>query len=104
MGVANMDIQWWRDLSLCLLGFGGTAALVVLVVLAFKFYFHAMPVLDSMKKTANTVAKVSSAVESELAGPLAQVVAVVQGVRQAVGLVSRLFNKEEDEEEERHGG
>jgi len=98
-----VSIEWWRDLSLCILGFGGTAALLVLVVLAFKFYFHAMPVLDSMKKTASTVAKVSSAVESELAGPLAQVVSFVQGIRQAVGLFNRLFRKDE-EEDERHGG
>jgi len=101
--VATVSIEWWRDLSLCILGFGGTAALVVLVGLAFKFYFHAKPVLDSMDKTARTVAKVSSAVESELAGPLAQVVSFVQGMRQAVGLFNRLFRKDE-EEDERHGG
>ena len=93
-----MDIAWWRDLSLCILGFGGTAALIILVVLAFRFYFHAMPVLDSMKKTARTVAKVSSAVEAELAGPLAQIVSFVQGCRQAIGLVNRLFRKEEEED------
>ncbi len=103
MGVANVDIAWWRDLSLCILGFGGTAALLVLVVLGFKFYFHAKPVLDSMKKTARTVAKVSSAVEAELSGPLAQVVSFVQGCRQAIGLFNHLFRKDE-EEDERHGG
>jgi hypothetical protein len=97
-----MDIEWWRDLSLCILGFGGTAALFVLVVLAFKFYFRAKPVLDSLEKTADTVAKVSSAVQGELVGPVAQVASFVQGCRAAVGLVKGLFKKEE--EDERHGG
>lgn len=99
MGVVTVSIEWWRDLSLCILGFGGTAALIVLVVLGFKFYFHAKPVLDSMKKTARTVAKVSSAVEAELAGPLAQIVSFVQGCRQAIGLFNRLFRKDEEEED-----
>ncbi len=103
MGVVTVSIEWWRDLSLCVLGFGGTAAVLVLVVLAFKFYFRALPVLDSMKKTARTVAKVSTVVETELAGPLAQIVSFVQGCRQAVGLFNRLFRKDE-EEDERHGG
>ena len=98
MGVATVDIEWWRDLSLCILGFGGTAVLLVMMVLAFKFYFHARPVLESMKKTARTVAKVSSAVESELAGPLAQIVGFVQGCRQAIGLFNRLFRREEEED------
>ena len=94
-----MSIEWWRDLSLCILGFGGTAALIVLVVLGFKFYFHAKPVLDSMKKTAHTVARVSTAVEAELSGPLAQIVSFVQGCRQAIGLFNHLFRKDEEEED-----
>ena len=98
-----MDIEWWRDLSLCILGFGGTAALLILVVLADKFYSHVLPVLDSMKKTARAVAKVSSAVEAEPSGPLAQIVSFVQGCRQAIGLFNHLFRKDE-EEDERHGG
>ncbi len=93
-----MDIEWLRDLSLCILGIGGTAALIILVVLAFVFYFRVKPILDSMKKTAGTVAKVSSVVESELSGPLAQIISFVQGCRQAIGLFNRFFRKEEEED------
>jgi Na+-transporting methylmalonyl-CoA/oxaloacetate decarboxylase gamma subunit len=96
--VVTVDIEWFRDLSLCILGIGGTVALLVLVVLAFVFYCRARPVLDSMKKTARTVARVSSAVEAELSGPLAQIVSFVQGCRQTIGLFNRLFRKEEEED------
>jgi Na+-transporting methylmalonyl-CoA/oxaloacetate decarboxylase gamma subunit len=93
-----VDIEWFRDLSLCILGIGGTVVLLVLVVLAFVFYCRAKPVLDSLKKTASTFAKVSSAVESELSGPLGQIVSFVQGCRQAIGLFNHLFRKDEEED------
>jgi hypothetical protein len=73
-----------------------------MAVLAFLLYFRVKPLLDSMKKTAGTVAKITDSVENEMAGPLAQIVSFVQGCRQAVGLVRGIFRKDE-EEEDLHG-
>jgi hypothetical protein len=97
MGVATVSIEWFRDLMLCIFCVGATAGVVILVVLAFLLYFRLKPLLDSMKQTARTVARVSSAVENELAGPLAQIISFVQGIRQAVGFVNRFIKKEEDD-------
>jgi membrane protein implicated in regulation of membrane protease activity len=97
MGVATMSIEWFRDLVICIFGLGATVAVIILVVLAFILYFRTKPLLDSMKATSNTIAKVSSAMEKELAGPLAQVVSFVQGVRQAVGFVNRILKREEED-------
>jgi len=92
-----VSIEWFRDLVICIFGLGATVAVIILVVLAFLFYFRLRPLLDSMKQTARTVAHVSTAVENELAGPLAQVVSFVQGVRQAVGFVNRFIKREEED-------
>ena len=46
-----------------------------------------------MKATTKTVEKLSSCVEKEVAAPLAQVAVFIQGVSQAVGLVSRFTKK-----------
>lgn len=92
-----MSIEYFRDLVICIFGLGATAAVIILVVLAFLIYFRLKPLLDSMKATASTVARVSSAVEKELAGPLAQIVSFVQGVRQAVGFVNRFIKREEED-------
>jgi uncharacterized protein YoxC len=97
MGVATVSIEWFRDLVICIFGLGATVAVIILVVLAFLFYFRLKPVLDSMKKTVGTVEKITSAVETELAGPLAQIISFVQGIRQAIGLFNRFTKKEEDE-------
>jgi cell shape-determining protein MreC len=98
MGVATVSIEWFRDLIIIIFGIGATVAVVILVVLAFMFYFRLKPLLDSMKKTAGTVAKITSTVETEMAGPMAQIISFVQGVRQALGLFNRLFRKEEEED------
>ena len=91
-----MDIEWFRDLVICILGLGGTVAVIILAVLAILFYLRISPALDSLKKTTKTVENLSSCVEAEVVGPLSQVAAFVQGIRQAVGLFSRFSKKRED--------
>jgi hypothetical protein len=93
-----VSIEWFRDLVIIIFGLSATAAFIILVVLAFLFYFRLKPLLDSMKKTAGTVAKITSTVETEMAGPMAQIMSFVQGIRQAIGLVGRFFQKEEEED------
>jgi len=92
-----MSIEWFRDLVICIFGLGAMVAVIILVVLAFMFYFRLKPLLDSMKTTVDTVKKITSAVETELAGPLAQIVSFVQGIRQAIGLFNRFTKKEEED-------
>ena len=94
-----MSIEWFRDLVVCIFGLGATAAVIFLAVLALLLYRRLRPVLDSVKATTKTVENLSSCVEDEVAKPLAQVVAFVQGIRQAVGLVSRFTKKKEEDDE-----
>lgn len=92
-----MGIEWFRDLVICIFGLGGTVALIILVVLAIILYCRIRPLFDSIKRTARTVENITTAVETEVAGPLAQIASFVQGIRQALGLFSRFGrNKEED--------
>jgi hypothetical protein len=98
MGVATVSIEWFRDLVLCIFGLSATVAVIIIVTLAFLFYFRLKPLLDSMKKTAGTVAKITDTVETEMSGPLAQIASFVQGCRQAIGLFNRFFRREEEEE------
>lgn len=97
MGVTTVSIEWFRDLVVCIFGLGATVAVIILVVLAFLLYFRLVPILNSLKATSKVVENISSYVGEEVAKPLAQVVAFVQGIRQAVGLFRRFTrNKEED--------
>jgi hypothetical protein len=94
--VAIVSIDWFRDLVICIFGLGATVAVVILVVLAFLFYFRLRPMLDSMKNTARIVENITTTVETEVAGPLAQMASFIQGIRQAFNLFTRFTRKGED--------
>ena len=96
MGVDNMDIAWFRDLIIVIFGIGATAAVVIMVVLAFILYFRIKPILDSIKAITKTIERVTTSVEEEVAKPIAQMVAFVQGIRNAMGMVKRFTKREED--------
>jgi len=63
-------------------------------------YRRLMPVLDSLKATTKTVENLSSCIEAEVVGPLAQVAAFAQGIRQAVSLVGRFTRRKEEDRDE----
>jgi len=92
-----MDIEWFRDLVICIFGLGAAIAVIILAVLALILFYKIQPILKSVKTTTKTVENISSCVEEEVAKPLAQVAAFVQGIRQAVGMVSRFTKKKEED-------
>ena len=95
-----MSIEWFRDLVVCIFGLGATVVVISLAVLAFLLYRRLRPILDSVKTATKTMENLSSCVEVEVARPLAQVAAFVQGIRQAVGLVGRFTKRKEEDSDE----
>ncbi len=95
-----MSIEWFRDLVVCIFGLGATVVVLFLAVLAFLLYRRLRPILDSVKATTKTVENLSSTVETEVARPLAQVAAFVQGIRQAINMVSRFTKKKGEDTDE----
>jgi len=90
-----MSIEWFRDLAICILGLGVTIVAIFIGVLAFLLYRKLRPILDSVKATTKTVENISSCVEEEISRPLAQFAAFIQGIRQAISLVSRFPRRKE---------
>jgi hypothetical protein len=91
-----MSIESFRDLVIVIFGIGATVAVTLLVVLAFMLYYRLKPILASIRKTTETVERVSSSFEQAVAKPLAQIISFVQGIRNAMGLVRKFTGKEED--------
>lgn len=91
-----MSIEWFRDLVLCIFGLTTTVVVLLIGVLVFICYRRITPIIDSVKTTTRTVENLTSAVEEQVAEPLAKVAAFVQGVRQAVSLVGGLRKNKED--------
>jgi len=98
-----MTIDWYRDLVIVIFGLGATLAaialtvfIITLTVFAFLFYKRLKPVMASIKNTTETVERVASNVEEAVAKPLTQIIAFIQGIRSALGLVKKFTGKEEE--------
>lgn len=90
-----MNIEWFRDLAICILSFGATAVIILIGVLALLLYRKLRPIIDSVKATTKTVENVSSCVEEEVVKPLAQLAAFVQGIRQAINMFGKFTRGKE---------
>ena len=92
-----MSIDWFRDLVISIFGLVATGALIFIAVLSYSLYRRARSILDSMKIVSKNVQGISSFVTDEVAKPLIQVVAFVQGIRQGINAISKLFKRKKGE-------
>ncbi len=90
-----MGIEWFRDLIIVIFGIAATLAVVFMVILAFMLYIRLKPILDSVKKSTNTVERIISSVEEVVVKPITGVASFFQGIRKALGFMKR-FNGEEE--------
>ena len=90
-----MSIDWVRDLIICIFGLVATGVLIFLAVLAYSLYRRARSVLDSARAILGTVQSVLAYAGDKLVKPAIQLVSLIQGVRQGIDVVSKLFRKRE---------
>ena len=88
-----MSIDWFRDLVICIFGLVAVGALIFIAVLLYLLYRRIKFILDALKTTSATVQAVSSYVGEEVAKPIIEVVALIQGIRLGIDRVSKFFKK-----------
>lgn len=89
-----MNIEWLRDLVICIFGLGATVVIICVGILAFILYFKVKPVLKSVKTTTKTVENITTCVGEDVVKPIVEIAAVVQGIRQVASMVGRFSHKE----------
>lgn len=90
-----MGIDWFRDLAISIFGLVAAGVLIFITVLIFSLYRRIKVILDSVKTTSKTIQGLSSYVGDEVVKPVIELAAIIQGVRQGIDTVSRLFKKKE---------
>ncbi len=90
-----MSIEGFRDLVISISGLVLIGVLIFIAVLSYSLYRRIKPILDSIKITSKTIQGISSYVGDGVVKPLIQVVALIQGIRQGVDTISKLFKKKE---------
>ena len=87
-----MDIAWFRDLAIIILVIVAAGATGVITVLALLLYRRLKVILDSAKAIIQTV--------QDIVKPLVQVAAVIQGIRQGMEGVNKIFRRKKGGKDE----
>ena len=93
-----MGIEWFRDLFICLFAVVTVLVLIFITVLVYRIYHRASKILDSVRDTTRTIQGISSYTGDQVIRPLVEIAALIQGVRQGIEAISKLFRKREGDE------
>ena len=88
-----MGIEWFRDLSITILGFVTTGVLVFVAVIVYRLYREAKSVLQ-LAKAASKIAYDTVTLVQECIKPLLPILALIQGIRGGFESISKIFKKE----------
>jgi uncharacterized protein (UPF0333 family) len=91
-----MDMEWFRDLSITILGFVTTVVLIFTTIMAYCLYRKAKSALQlaesAAKKAYDTVTLVQ-----EFIKPLLPIVSLIQGICGGFEGISKMFKKGSNE-------
>jgi len=92
-----MGIEWFRDLSITILGFVTSVVLIFIAIMVYRLYRQVNSTLLLVKATAKTVQGIVTLVEESIK-PMLPIMAIIQGVRGGFEFFSKMCNKESREE------
>lgn len=87
-------MEWFRDLIICIYGILGVIALISIAIVSLLAYKKTKEVLDYIQLTIKNANTVVDTIKDEFVDPLVQIMAIVQGIKQGLNILSR-FNKKE---------
>ena len=85
-----MGIEWFRDLSMTILGFVTSAVLIFVTVLIYRLYRRTNSAL-LMAKSASKIAYDTVTLVQQ--GPLITILTLIQGIRGGFKGISKIFKK-----------
>lgn len=87
-----MGIEWYRDLSITILGFVTTGVLIFASVMFYQLRCEAKSALQSVKEASQSVSDTVAMVQDGLR-PLFPVLALIQGLLGGVKHIGKIFKK-----------
>ena len=91
-----MGIEWFRDLSITILGFVTTAVLIFASILGYRLYRKAKSALQLAESAAKKAYDTVTVVQ-EFIKPLLPIISLIQGICGGLGGISKMFNKGNNE-------
>lgn len=91
-----MDIAWFRDLSITIMGLITSAVLIFAAILAYRLYkitrLTLLKVREASQKACDTITTVQEGIK-----PLLQITSIIQFVIEAIKSIGKMFKKESSE-------
>jgi branched-subunit amino acid permease len=85
-----VGIEWFRDLSITILGFVTSAVLIFVTVLIYRLYRKANSALQLAKSTSKIAYDTVTLVQQ---GPLITILTLIQGIRGGYKGISKIFKR-----------
>jgi predicted anti-sigma-YlaC factor YlaD len=92
-----MGIEWFRDLSITILGFVTSVVLIFMAIMVYRLYREIKSTLLLVKATAKTVQETVTMVQESIK-PMLSIMTMIQAIRTGFEVVSKMFKKESNEE------
>ena len=90
-----MGIEWFRDLSIAILGFVTTGVLIFTAVLVYRLYRTIKSTMLLVKATSK-IAYDTVAMVQEIIKPVLPILSLIQGICGGLGGISKMFKKEKE--------
>jgi len=87
-----LGIEWFRDLSIAILGFVTSAVLIFVTVLIYRLYRRANSALLLVKEASKIAHDTVSLVQAGIK-PLLPMLTLIQGIRGGYKCISKIFKK-----------
>ena len=87
-----MGIEWFRDLSIAILGFVTTAVLILTAILVYRLYRTLKSTLLLIKSASKIAHETVSLVQDGIK-PLLPILTLIQGIRGGFKGISKIFKK-----------
>jgi len=91
-----MDMAWFRDLSITLLGLVTSGVLIFGAALGYRLYREAKIALETIQLTTKTARETVTAA-SEAITPILPILLLIQGIRGGFKGIGKLFTKQNNE-------
>jgi hypothetical protein len=88
-----VGIEWFRDLSITILGFVTSVVLIFGAILGYRLYQKTQSTLSVVRQTAQVAHEAVSQVQAVL-NTLLPILAVIQGIRGGIETIGNMFKQE----------
>ncbi len=95
-----MDIQWLRDLIICIYGIVGIVLIIFIFVIGIILYRKTTAILDSIKATTERLDNIVNSIKQNFVEPVLGITVLLKGLRHSLNSIIKLFRKSEVDEYE----